>query len=128
MKTGKVTSRRFKTLCILGSLLLLAMAIFHGSGFSYINKAIIQSNTAEFLKDIVPVLFAHPSFHLIGLAAFGVLALFLGRESKKVLVLLSLIVIADGLLAFYLGGVIPGILLVSAALCFTVAGYIQKRD
>lgn len=103
------------------------MAIFHGSGFSYINETIMKSNADGFLKEIVPVLFAHPSIHLIGLAAFGILALFLERETKKVLTLLSLIVFVDALLAFYLGGTLPGMLLVVATLCFLVASYVLKR-
>ena len=104
------------------------MAILHGSGFSYVSETIMQSNTDEFLKEIFPVLFAHPSMHLVGLAAFGILALYLKKESKKVLYLLSLMVIADSLLAFYLGGVLPGVLLMAAALCFITAGYRFIRD
>jgi hypothetical protein len=126
MESQKKTSKVFKVLCIVGSSLLLVMGIFHGSGFFYVKELITQSNAEGFLKDIVPVLFAHPSIHLIGLAAFGILAISLGKESKKVLWLLSILIIIDALLAFYLGGLIPGVLLLAAALCFIIAGYRQK--
>lgn len=128
MEVKKSKSKVYKILCVSGSVLLIIMAIFHGSGFLYISETIVQSNTEEFLKEIVPVLFAHPSIHLLGLAAFGFLALSLQKESKKVLFLLSLIVIIDGLLAFYLGGILPGVLLSIAAICFINAGYISARD
>jgi len=110
-----------KTLCIIGSVLLIVMAVFHGSGYSYVADAIGESDAEGFLKQIVPVLFAHPSIHLIGLAAFGILAVFLGEAAGKVLVLLAALIMVDGALAFYLGGILPGILLLAAALSFIVA-------
>lgn len=115
-----------KILTIIGSSLLLIMALLHGSGFSYVTEAITESSSEEFLKEIVPVLFAHPSIHLLGLTAFGVLALFMRHEAKKVLLLLSFLVIADALLAFYLGATPPGILLTIAALCFSITGLHKK--
>jgi hypothetical protein len=128
MESQKKTSKVFKVLCIVGSSLLLVMAIFHGSGFFYVKELITQSNAEGFLKDIVPVLFAHPSIHLIGLAAFGILALSLGKEAKKVLWLLSLFIIVDALLAFYLGGILPGFLLIAPALCFIMASNRQRLE
>lgn len=128
METKNSTSKVYKPLCITGSLILLVMAFFHGSGYSYISKIIMQSNAEEFLKEIIPILFAHPSIHLIGLAAFGILALFLKKESRKVLFLLTLLIIIDGLLAFYLGVIVAGILLIVAALCFSIAGNSLTRN
>jgi len=116
-------SKAFKVLCLVGSLLLLVMAMFHGSGLFYVKESIDQSNAEGFLKEIVPVLFAHPSLHLIGLSAFGFLALSLNYEIKKVLTLISALVTVDALLAFYLGGILPGILLLIAALCFILARF-----
>ncbi len=107
----------------MGSAFLLIMGAFHGSGIYFVSEAIDQSNAEEFLKDIVPVLFAHPSIHLIGLAALGVLALFLKHEMRKLTWALAALVILDALLGFYLGGAIPGILLSVAALCYVVSGY-----
>ncbi len=110
-----------KTFCIVGSILLIMMAVFHGSGYSYVASAIGESDAENFLKQIVPVLFAHPSIHLIELAAFGILAMFLGPAASKVLTLLAALIMVDGALAFYLGGILPGILLFGAALSFIVA-------
>jgi len=115
-------SKTAKTLCWIGSVLLLFMAAFHGSGLLYISDLIQQSNAEDFLKDIVPVLFLHPSLHLASLAGFGILAIFLTQDAGKVLFVLSLIVLVDAGLAFYLGGWLPGSLLTAAALCFGIAG------
>lgn len=114
-----------KTLCIIGSVLLLVMAAFHGSGYAFVTEAILESNAEDFLKQIVPALFVHPSIHLVGLAAFGILALFL-KQANKVLILLAILVIADAALAFYLGGVLPGVMLLATASSFAVAGYLYS--
>lgn len=118
----KGLSKNSKILCVSGSVLLLVMAAFHGSGISYVSDIMSKSNAEPFLKEIMPVLFAHPSIHLIGLAGFGILAIFLSQDAWKVLALLAIAVAADAALAFYLGGVIPGVLLMAAALCFGLAG------
>ncbi|WP_109300292.1 hypothetical protein [Aquimarina sp. AU474] len=117
-------------LCAIGSALLLIMALFHGSGFVYVSEAIKNSNAEEFLKEIVPVLFAHPSIHLISLTTFGILTIFLNYDYKKVSITLSSIIIIDAVLAFYLGGIIPGILLTIAATCFILVSLdlIKKKE
>lgn len=119
---SKNATKASKILCITGSTLLLILGAFHGSGFFYVSEAIEKSNAEAFLKEIVPVLFAHPSIHLIGLSAFGILALFLKQDLRKLTWLLAVLIILDALLAFYLGGMIPGFLLLAAAICFIVAG------
>ncbi len=103
------------------------MGVFHGSGFFYVSESIQESNAEGFLKDIVPALFAHPSIHLIGLAAFGILTLFLKHDLRKVTWLLAVLIVLDALLGFYLGGMIPGLLLLVAAICFVVAGLKDQR-
>jgi len=117
-----------KALCLIGSTLLIFMAGFHGVGFTYVKEAINASNAEQFLKQIVPVLFAHPSIHLLGLAAFGILPIFLAQGARKVLILLAILVVADALLALYLGGVVPGVLLLTAALCFVGGGLMTSQD
>ena len=112
---------------ILACLLLLFMAAFHGLGFSYIKHEIYSTNAEGFLKEIVPVLFLHPSIHLIGLAALGALTLYLNNISSKVQFLLAVLVMIDAGLAFYLGTLMPGILLTTAALLFFVAGWNKQR-
>lgn len=99
------------------------MGLFHASGFFFVREAIDKSNAETFLKDIVPLLFAHPSIHLIGLAGLGILALFLKSELRKLTWAIAVLVLIDALLGFYLGGMIPGALLTIAALCFAISGY-----
>lgn len=122
MTDAKGISRTSKIFCLIGSTLLLIMGAFHGSGFFYISEAIEKSNAEGFLKDIVPALFAHPSIHLISLSAFGILALLLKQDLRKLTWLLAVVILLDALLGFYLGGMIPGFLLLAAAICFVVAG------
>jgi len=107
---------------IIGILLLIVMAAFHGSGINYINGLIRESNADDLLKAIVPVLFAHPSIHLIGMALMGVLTLFMQYERRKVLYAIGLLILVDAALAFYLGGILPGVLLSLAACSFIFAG------
>lgn len=105
---------------IIGILLLTALGIFHGSGIIYVTEIIAQSNTEDFIKEIFPVLFAHPSFHLLGLAALGVLTLSMKHEARKIKLFISAFVMVDSLFAFYLGALIPGIVLLLTASLFLV--------
>ena len=127
MENNAKNNKIYSAFCIAGSSILLVMAVFHGSGYYYVSETIIASNAEPFLKDIVPVLFAHPSFHLLGLSAFGLLALELTIDAKKVLAVLSILIFIDALLALYLGGLLPGILLTIAALCFVSASVNQNK-
>jgi len=126
MTNTKSISKTSKISCLIGSTLLFIMALFHGSGFFYVSNSISKSNAEEFLKDIVPALFAHPSIHLFGLSAFGILALFLKQDLRKLTWLLAILILLDAFLAFYLGGMIPGLLLLIAAICFILAGLKDK--
>ncbi|MFS4447661.1 hypothetical protein [Maribacter sp. 2307UL18-2] len=129
MQSSK-TQKTFKTTTLfttIGSILLLVMAAFHGSGFFYVREAITSSNAEDFLKDIVPALFAHPSIHLMGLSALGLLTLWLRHEAYKVAWLLAALIALDAVLAFYLGGCIPGLLLLLAAACFVLSGGKSKN-
>lgn len=112
---------------IIGSVLLLVMAAFHGSGFFYVREAMSQSNAEAFLKDIVPALFAHPSIHLIGLSALGFLTPYFHHQAYRAAWLLAVLILLDGALAFYLGGIIPGLLLCTAAAFFSWGG-LQSRN
>lgn len=122
MTTANSISKLSKVFCLIGSGLLLLMAIFHGSGFFYIREEIEKSNTDEFLKEIIPTLFAHPSIHLLGLAAFGIIAMVLKQDAHKIAWIVAAMISIDAVLAFYLGGIIPGFLLATAAICFAIVG------
>ncbi|MFP2997182.1 hypothetical protein ABN763_14795 [Spongiivirga sp. MCCC 1A20706] len=115
-------NRQAKISSISGSVLLIMMALFHGSGYSYVSERIYASNAEDFLKDIVPTLFVHPSIHLLSLAAFGFLASFLDQGGKRILMLVALLVFVDALIGFFIGGIIPGLLLSLAASCFLYSG------
>ena len=97
------------------------MALFHGNGFFFVNDLINESDADGFLKEIVPVLFAHPSIHLLGLSALGLVTLYLHYEAKKILLSLTILVLIDAILAFTIGGLLPGALLTVPVLCFVIA-------
>lgn len=113
-----------KTECAtyLGSGLLIVMAIFHGSGVFYVTDLMASTDASPFLQSIFGPLFAHASFHLLCLAAFGLVSLSLESGRRKVLWLLAVLIFLDACLGFYLGGFIPGGLLSLAAGCFFFAG------
>lgn len=104
-------------------MLLLVMAAFHGSGYAFVKGAMSDSNAPDFLKQIVPVLFVHPSFHLASFAIFGIVGLALERGARLLWNTLAAVILVDAILGFILGGVIPGLLLTSAALLFVVAAF-----
>lgn len=106
----------------IGCALLTIMALFHGSGMNYVSDLMQRSNSESFLKEIFPVLFAHPSLHLFGLASLGIVTLFMKHEIEKILFFIAFMVCIDSLLAFFLGAVVPGILLLFASFIFGLAG------
>ena len=123
MVKQNIISKTSRILIITGSILLFIMAMFHGSGIFYVNDLINESNAEGFLKEIVPVLFAHPSIHLFGLAALGIMSLYLKLEARKILFLLTILVLKDTTLAFIVGGLIPDFILTAPIVCFSIARF-----
>ena len=115
-------SKIAKIATIIGCTLLLIMAVFHWSGIDYVNNLIQQSNAEPFIKDIFPVLFAHPTIQLLGLSGLGILTLFMKDDGKKILFFISVLVLIDSFLAFYLDAAIPGILLIFTSFVFALGG------
>lgn len=118
MSKSKIT----KTSTIIGCTLLIIMALFHGSGIFYVTDLIQQSDTEPFIKEIFPILFAHPSIQLLGLAGLGIVTLFMKYEIDKILVFIAILVFIDSILAFLLGATIPGVLLVFSSSAFVLGG------
>ncbi|MEO1051767.1 MAG: hypothetical protein AAFX87_14150 [Bacteroidota bacterium] len=127
MTTDANHSKLFKTLCIIGSSLLIIMAGLHGSGTTYLTEKINQSNASSLIKEVFPVLFVLPSIELLGLAAFSLLTLTMKSEVEKVLALIVILIVVNAALAFYLGALIPGLLIVGAASCFAFAGWERSK-
>ncbi|MEM9001511.1 MAG: hypothetical protein AAGB24_14710 [Bacteroidota bacterium] len=123
----RVHFKQSRVFCAVGIALLFFMALFHGSGLFFVNDVIMKSNTEGFLKAIFPVLFIHPSIHLIGLSIFGILAIHLREKAQTILIAIAILVVADALAAFYLGAFAPGILLTIAAICFLIPGLGPKK-
>jgi hypothetical protein len=109
---------RKKAILYTGNVLLLIMAAFHGSGVIYVTNLMNDSDAKGFLKDIFPVLFMHPSLHLLILAIFGIVAIKMPQEGYRIFRVLMVAILIDAALGFYLGGIVPGILLTLSAACF----------
>lgn len=114
----KKRGKRSRVLIIIGSILLLAMAIFHGSGIAYVTELMNQSDAKTFLKEIFPVLFASASIKLIAFSILGFITLKNIEGMKKILLVIFAFVTVDSLTAFYLEAWVPGVLLLIAAWCF----------
>ena len=110
-----------RALTVIGCFLIFVMACFHGSGIHYISDLVVDSNAESFVKKIFPVLFAHPSIQLFGLAALGVLTLYMKFESQKILSFIAIMILIDSFLAFYLGATLPGLLLLLITVVFGMA-------
>ena len=126
MIESKGGSKKSKAATVIGSVFLIIMALFHGSGINYVTDIVRQSNSESLIKEIFPVLFAHPSVHLLGLAALGIVSLYMGQDAKKVLLAISSLVVIDAFIAFYMSASIPGVLLLVSAFCFFLGG-IQRK-
>ena len=113
-------SKLSKFFCIVGSVLLLIMGLFHGSGLNWISGEISKSNAEPFLKEVFPVLFAHVSIHLLGMAILGLSLIWFHKAARVVSIFIAAMVMANVVFAFYLGASPPGVLLLCAAICFVL--------
>lgn len=121
-------SKLDKRLCIVGSLLLLAMGLFHGSGLNWVTSELAESSAKPFLKDVFPVLFIHVSIQLIGLASLGAAVAFFRGSFRIVAIYIAIMVGLNTALAFWLGAYPPGVLLACAAACFGIVGIRAKES
>ena len=112
------TRRNFKIFIAAGSLLLLLMALFHGSGFVFVVDKMNESNAPSFLKEITPVLFLQPSVNLLGLASFAGITVFLREKARPILLLVAIFVGINVLFALYLEAYIPGTIMITSMGCF----------
>jgi len=109
--------RAVLNLSLIGIALLIGIAILHGSGYRFVAEEIGQSDLPDFLKRVLPPLYLYPS------ALMGILAVLLAiylRSPKGlpvVLGVIAVIVAANAVLGFLLGGLVPGgVLLIAAGL------------
>jgi len=116
----KPPSKHIKILCVVASGLLIVMGIFHGSGINYVNGLVQESDVPQLVKQVFPVLFILPSIQLIGLGVFGLLA-YKQPINPGVLLTLSVLVMVDAILAFWLNALFPGIVLLLPSLLYLIA-------
>ena len=120
-------NRSSQYLVFLGLFLIIVMAAFHLSGISYITGLMNASNAEDFLKSIFGVLFVHPSLHLILLGVLGGIAITLQDQAWKILFFIGGCLTLDSIVAFYLGAIPPGILLLIAGAIFAFVAIKNKK-
>lgn len=114
-------------LSLIAITLLLFMGAFHLSGTTYIIGLMQESNAKDFLKSIFGVLFVHPSLHLIMLTVLAIITRSLKGQTWKIYYFIGGCVLVDGIVAFYLGAILPGILLLLPAIAFLYIGMKQQK-
>lgn len=107
-------------LSVLGAAVLLAVAALHGTGYEYVAQTLHESELPDFLKRVLPPLYLYPSALMILLALAVLTSLRFPAARAPVLGLVCVVVAANAVLGFVLGGVIPGgaLLLVAGLFAF----------
>jgi hypothetical protein len=108
-------------LSLLGAAILLAVAALHGTGYQYVAGTLQESELPSFLKRILPPLYLYPSALMILLSLTVLATLNRGAAQAPVLGLVGVIVSANAILGFVLGGLIPGVALLLVAALFAFA-------
>lgn len=121
-------SRTVVVLTIIGSVMLLAMAALHASGYSYITESLLESDAPDFLKNILPTLFLYPSVVMIALVIFALSALQKKEAASFIFAAISLVLLINTVLGFVLGGLIPGGVLLFATGLFGAASFLVDKS
>lgn len=122
-----LSTKTIKILCSMASILLLFVGLFHGSGINYINGTVQTSNVSQLVKDVFPVLFISPSIQLIGLGIIGLFAVN-KHTNYNILLTLSILVLTNSILAFWLNAIIPGFILLIPSLIYLIAAWSSKNQ
>lgn len=123
-----MASRTVTVLSVVGAAILFAVAALHGSGFEYVAGTLQESELPNFLKRILPSLYLYPSalMILLGLAVLATLRW--SAAQTAILGLVGVIVAANSVLGFVLGGLIPGSALLLVAGLFAFAALKAKEE
>ena len=121
-------SRRVLIATLLGSLMLLGMAILHASGYGYVSSTLTEAELPAFIQQVLPVLFLYPSVIIAALAVAALASLRSSAAAPFVLAAIAVLVFAHAALGFALGGALPGIVVGVAGCMFAVAAYASARD
>ena len=109
-----------KILSIIGAVLLLAMAAYHGSGIVPITADLVQSNAPDYLKRIFPVLFLNTSLYLATLAVFAVFAV-VSSAARGINTIIAISAFANAGFGAFLGEWMAAGVLATIGLLFVIA-------
>ena len=114
-------------LCGLGNLLLIAIAVLHGSGFEQFTAEVEASNASPMLKLMFPVLYVVPSLFLMTMAGFGGLALASPNLRRPVCFVLAPSVFLCGFLGLLVNQWAPLVVMGLGSLFFLSAALTVQR-
>ena len=113
--------------CGIGNLLLVALAVLHGSGFETFTAEFEASNASPMLKLMFPVLYGIPSLFLLTMAAFGGLALAAPDFRRPLCLVLAPSVFLCGALGLLVNQWVPLVVMGIGSACFLGAALTVRR-
>ena len=117
-----------KTFCIIGIGLQLAIAALHGSGYESFTAQMERTDASDFLKNMFRLLYVTPSFYLVVLSVFGLIAVFLTNTRRAICFVLAPAALGAGALALLIGELVPLVVMGAVAALFFGAGATAPRD
>ena len=107
-------------LIIVGAVLLLAIATLHASGLAALTNAVAATELSPLYKAALPALWLYPSGAMVTLALYA-LVLLRNTAPRSGLVFVAVAALANSVLGFVLGGVLPGLVMMIAGLAVGAA-------
>lgn len=114
------------TLSIVGAVLLVGIGGLHASAYAHVADSIRASQLSGFLKQVLPPLYLYPSVLMGVLAVTALAVLRFARALPFVMALLAVISLANTVLGFVLGGLLPGAVMLTVACIFALTSRVAS--
>jgi hypothetical protein len=108
-------------LILAASVILLATALFHGSGYGSVARSIEASDVRPFLISAVKGLWLMFSIHLIVVSS-ALVAVSRSLQAKRFVLLCALFPIADTIILLVFAGVFAGTIMIAVAAILLLGG------
>ncbi|MEW6207101.1 MAG: hypothetical protein AB1631_01955 [Acidobacteriota bacterium] len=115
------TALAARWLILAASVMLLATALFHGSGYGGVARSIEASDVKPFLISAVKGLWLMFSIHLI-VVSFALVAVSRSLQAKRFVLLCALFPIADTVILLIFAGVFAGTIMMAVAALLLIGG------
>lgn len=119
------TKRTSRIIAAVGGILLLIIAVYHGSGVQWFDSMLSSSSLSPDLVRALNGLWLFFSWHMLVLCVPPIWAAAVGRSwFRPVLLFCGAVTLGDFIWVLWLAGWFPGtVILVVAALCLLTSGY-----